>query len=150
MWGREKGENGEERAVFIRTLRGLHLLGCIPRDLLRDHNLNNQVQRTQESAAHSPRVFVDCTFLGAFHVIFITAFEQLTLQPSAAHSRKCSALAPRLRGLHLLGCIPRGLYHRIRTSAAHSRKCAALDLTRSTGSGLASILLPVLFPGRNQ
>jgi hypothetical protein len=139
------------------TLRGLHLLGCIPRVVrtpitvtrcsalrkvhrtrlpsswiapswvhstcLSDNQHLNQVQRTEESAPHQTPLFVDCTFLGAFHV----SFEHPSPQPGAAHSRKCTAPDSPLRGLHLLGCIPRV----VRTNNAATR-CSAPEKAHRT------------------
>jgi hypothetical protein len=83
----------------------------------------NQVQRTGGSAPHQTPLFVDCTFLGAFHV----SFEQTTPQPGAAHRRKRTAPDSPLRGLHLLRCIPRVL----RTTSTATR-CSALEEVHRT------------------
>jgi hypothetical protein len=75
-------------------LRGLHLLGCIPcvfYHRIRTNNASNKCSALKK-VHRTGFSFVDCTFLGAFHVFFITAFGQITLQTSAAHSRKCTAL----------------------------------------------------------
>jgi hypothetical protein len=139
------------------TLRGLHLLGCIPRvfpttitatrcsalkkvhrtrppsswiapswvhsTCLSDNQHLNQVQRTEESAPHQTPLFVDCTFLGAFHV----SFEQTTPQPGAAHRRKRTAPDSPLRGMHPGRCNPRVL----RTTSTATR-CSALEEVHRT------------------